>query len=76
MKKTSKNTKGKGEPVAPKGIKEGGGKKDTHTPLFSFFFKALKCLGCLPRSACFRSLVNPYLKLVDNGDWGDRLIKT
>jgi len=38
MKKTSTNTKGRGEPIAPEGIGEGGGKKDTHTSFFFFLF--------------------------------------
>jgi len=37
MKKTSKNTKGKGEPIAPKERREGGGRR-RHT----FFFQEKK----------------------------------
>jgi len=51
MKKTRKYIKGRGVPITSG---ERGGKRKKH-----FFFKANKCLGCLSRSACLRSVARP-----------------
>ena len=40
-------------------VKAGRGKKKDTRVFFFVFFKANKSLGCLPRSACLRSVARP-----------------
>jgi len=56
--KDKEKTKGRAVPRTPKGKRGGRKRKDTLV-FFFFFLKDRKYLGCLPRSACLRSIARP-----------------